>query len=231
MTGDRGIAMEARGLAKSFAGKAVLREVSCHLAPGEIVALTGVNGAGKTTLLRLLAGLSRPDRGNISWFGRCVGDCETRRLIGLLGHESGLYPKLTVGENLLFAARMHGLRKPAQQVDAWLRKCGLAAERQRLPGVLPRGIRQRVAIARAAIHRPSILLLDEPLAGLDESGVEHVRVLLQEWRQAVVAVLFTTHDCRATERLADRVLHLQAGRLIELGTEREPDSLPQKHAA
>jgi len=210
-------ALEAIGLRKALGGKAVLRGADFRLAAGAIVALRGANGSGKTTLLRCLAGLLRPDAGEIREFGRRVAPGQSaRRAIGMLGHETALYPHLTLRENLLFAGRMGSVAVPRDRADQWLQRIGLQPHADRLPGQLSRGMRQRAALARALIHAPRIVLLDEPFSGLDPQGAVWLASLLCELSGDGTAVCLVIHDERMAERLAPTILELRDGRLHAL---------------
>ncbi len=153
-------AISARRLSKRFGARRVLDAIELQVAAGQCVVLTGANGAGKTTLLRCLASLLRPSDGEVRWFGQSSADPAARRLIGMVAHETRLYPHLTLRENLVFAARMHDVAGPRRRADELLAAVGLAAHADRLPPALSRGMRQRAAVARAILHDPPILLLD-----------------------------------------------------------------------
>jgi heme ABC exporter ATP-binding subunit CcmA len=208
------ISIETRRLTKAFGARTVLDRIDLEVAEGQSVALTGANGAGKTTLLRCLASLVRPTGGDVRWFGEPAGkDPASRRMIGMVAHESHLYPDLTALDNLLFAARMCGVRRPRQEAERWLREVGLDAHAHRLPSRMSKGMRQRLAVARALVHDPQILLLDEPFSGLDAAGAEWLLELLRDLGRRGRTICFATHDRRMVCRLADTVLELQAGRL------------------
>lgn len=214
---SRSIAIETRRLGKTFGRQTVFKDVDLTVAEGEAVALCGANGAGKTTLLRCLAGVVRPSQGEVRWHGRpSAGSMAARRHVGWLGHESLLYPRLTLQENLLFAARMHGMNDARAVADRWLRGIGLARAADRVPSQVSRGMRQRVALARALIHQPTILLLDEPFSGLDLQGIQWLLELLSALTAKGCTLCFATHDPQITRRLADRVLMLRAGGLLEV---------------
>lgn len=209
------IAIEARGLSKTFGDRTVLSQVDLDVAEAEGVALTGANGSGKTTLLRCLASSLRPDGGEVRWFGRpATSGPQTRRSIGVVAHESFLYPHLTLRENLIFAARMYDVRKPADRAERLLAEAGLSEDAHRLPSRISRGMRQRLSVVRAMVHDPPILLLDEPAAGLDAEGTEWLLNLLLQLRGRGRTLCFSTHDDRLSRRLADRVLELRAGRVL-----------------
>ncbi|MHC4401490.1 MAG: ABC transporter ATP-binding protein [Planctomycetota bacterium] len=229
---DTRIAIRARGLSKVLGGRMVLRGVDVDVADGESVALTGANGAGKTTLLRCLASALRPGAGEVRWFGRRAGaDADARRLVGLLAHESRLYPHLSLRENLIFAARMCDVADPARCADRWLRDVRLARHAHHLPTQISKGMRQRVAVARALVHDPRILLLDEPFCGLDGQGTDWLARLLAEQRGRGKTLCFTMHDPREASCLADRVFRLRSGRLEEVALDDQAVSAESQSSA
>lgn len=214
---DRTTAIQTRGLCKSFGGRPVLRELDLNVAEGEAVALTGANGAGKTTLLRCLASILRPRSGEVRWFGQsAAANPAARRLIAMVGHETRLYPHLTVRENLIFAARMCDVGQPARRADQLLESIALPAHAHRFPAEISRGMRQRVAIVRALVHDPPILLLDEPFSGLDQQATDWLIGLWRDMHLRQRTVCFTTHDRQQAEHLCDRVLRLCSGRAEEV---------------
>jgi heme exporter protein A len=227
--------VRAHELTKHYGSRTILRRVDLEIAAGEAVALRGGNGAGKTTLLRCLAAITRPTRGEVSWLGQpAYGDPALRRCVGMVAHESRLYPHLTLRENLVFAGRMYGIGHPAERADQLLTDVGLAEHAQRLPMQVSRGMSQRVAVARALVHEPPILLLDEPFSGLDAEGHAWLLHTLVTRRETGCAICFTTHDEATADQLADRTWELRCGRLYELATalpqsERRPRELA--HAA
>ena len=165
------VAIQIRRLSKSFGRQLVLDEVDLDVTAGETVVLTGVNGTGKTTLLGCLASLLRPTSGEVHWFGRpATGNPEARRLLGMVAHQSRLYPHLSLRENLVFAARMCDVALPRQRAEELLAQTGLLRHAEQMPPVLSQGMRQRLAVARAMVHDPPIMLLDEPFTGLDVEG-------------------------------------------------------------
>ena len=174
----------------------------------------GINGAGKTTLLRCLAALVRPTAGSVFWFGSpAAAQPRDRSLIGMLGHETRLYPKLTVRENLLFAARMYAVPKALARVHGLLEEMGLMCHAERYPSQISRGMQQRVALSRALVHAPPILLLDEPFSGLDAAGSGWLMDVLHGLRQYGQALCFSSHDPNQTFELADEVFELRSGTL------------------
>lgn len=204
----------ASGLAKKFAGRLVLSWIDLTLAPGEIVHLLGANGAGKTTLLHCLGGRQPPSAGELYWLGESPQRRpDLRRHVGLATHEAALYPELTAHENLLFAARMSGLSQPLEHVARMFAALRLFPELDQPAGRLSQGLRQRIALGRAVIHRPAIVLFDEPFSSLDADGREWLVEWLRELRAQGCAILFSEHDERLAGRIADRQVELQRGAL------------------
>ena len=206
-------ALASRGLTYVRNRRPVLRGIDLAIAEGEIVGVTGANGEGKTTLLQCLAGALTPSAGHVEWFGESARSLVTHRLIGLLGHESGLYLTLTARENLLFAGRMCGLDQVADRADELLSATGLKHHAQQHAARLSRGLRQRLAIARAIIHDPPILLLDEPFTSLDASGCDWLAQFLSDLRDRRRSILVVTHVDQISRGLPDRLLCLRAGRV------------------
>ena len=210
------IAIQVRGLSKSFGRQEVLRGVDLDIPAGASVALTGANGAGKTTLLRSMASVLRPTAGEVRWFGRPAWqNPDARRLIGTVAHESGLYPHLSLRENLVFAARMCDVPQPHRRADELLRGAGLHAYADRTPAEVSKGMRQRVALVRGLVHDPAILFLDEPFSGLDAAGTQWLCRLLDELHARGRTICFAIHDSDMVRRLAGTVLELASGRVHE----------------
>ena len=204
-------AISARRLVKRFGRTAALRGLDLELANGSTLAVLGANGAGKSTLLRMIAGLARPSSGSLEVAGRPATSREARRCIGYVGHAKLLYPSLTARENLLFAARLYGLRDGAQRADAALAREGLAEVAGRLAGGFSRGMAQRLSIARGLIHEPEILLLDEPYTGLDRRSAERLAERIASLRGEGRTILWVTHDPERAARDSDRALVLAGG--------------------
>jgi heme exporter protein A len=216
MRPSEGPLLVAAGLSRAFGPLQALRGVDLSLAAGETLVVFGPNGAGKSTLLRLLAGIMRPTAGEIRVGGRPVrpGDPASRRGIGLVSHQSFLYDDLSLLDNLIFAARLHGVPEPAALARRSLEDAGLGARVQESPRSLSRGLQQRVSIARALLHDPVLLLLDEPFTGLDTASAARLRASLKYRAGEGRAAVLVTHQLAEAWELATRVAVLSAGRWV-----------------
>lgn len=209
-------AVEARALEKRFGFRPAVGPLDLQLAPGEFTVVFGPNGAGKTTLLRLLAGIVRPTRGEVWIAGERFGETgeEWRRRIGVLSHQSYLYPGLTATENLVFYARLYGLERPGERVAQALAGVGLADRAGDRVRDFSRGMQQRLALARTLLHDPSVVFLDEPYSGLDPHAAALLRQVLERLRKEQRTVLLVTHNLSQGLELADRVVVQAKGRWV-----------------
>jgi heme exporter protein A len=205
--------VHAERLTKAFGRAIVLRELNLDVSAGEAVAIFGPNGAGKSTLLRLCATLMAPTSGTLQLFGGAGGGRATRRRIGLVGHQSFLYPDLTARENLCFYARMHGSADGGRLADEWLERVALGEVADRPVRLFSRGMEQRLALARALLHEPDLILLDEPWSGLDADAADWLDGLLVELRRGGRTILASTHDFQRGLAVAGRAVILHRGRV------------------
>jgi heme exporter protein A len=212
----RKFAIDVHGLRKEIGGRVILRGIDLQVAAGETVVIFGPNGAGKTTLLRILATLTRPSGGAVKIAGADLADVgpAIRRWVGMLAHQTYLYDDLTAVENLRFYGRMFDTPDLAARIDEVLRLVGLSDRRDDRVRTFSRGMQQRLSLARAILHRPSILLLDEPESGLDPQAAAGLRALLAAVEQPNRAVLLTSHDLDLGLDLADRIVLLVGGRIV-----------------
>ncbi len=212
---ERVAALEARGVWAGFGDRQVLTGVDLTLEVGARLALIGSNGSGKTTLLRVLAGALRPTSGEVSIFSHSFSKNQraARASVGVLGHQSYLYPELTAAENLTFYARLYRVQRCAERVDQMLEVVGLSHRRSDRVGTLSRGMVQRLALARAVVHDPPLLLLDEPDDGLDERSSSTLEAVLSTGAAAPRTILLTTHDLENALRFGDNVAVLHGGQV------------------
>jgi ABC-type multidrug transport system ATPase subunit len=221
--------IEARALGKSFGPTPILRDVNLSVQAGGGAAVIGGNGAGKSTLIRLLAGLSAPNLGAALLFGESARSLrpDLRRRVGLLSHQSMLYPNLTARENLEFYATLYGVDDPRGQAVWWLERVALGASGDARVRGFSRGMEQRLALARAMLARPDVLMLDEPFAALDVDGTAMAAALVREAMGRGCAVLASAHSPGALETMGFAVLTLSRGRLARA----DPAVVPQSAAA
>ncbi len=215
-------ALELTGLNKSFAGNPAVDGLSLSVRAGELYALLGPNGAGKTTSLRMVTGLLQPDSGQIKVCGidARLDPVAAKRVIAWVPDEPLIYDKLTPMEYLEFVAGLWGIdadiaRYEADKLIGMLELCGKAHERCQ---GLSKGMRQKVALAGALIHNPKLIILDEPLTGLDAGAAKLVKEVLRARVARGVTIIMTTHILEVAERMADRIGVIDHGRLIAQGT-------------
>ena len=211
-----GHAIEVRGLTKAFGDKPVLNGIELGVERGSRTVIFGANGSGKTTLIKVLAAIYRPSSGNIRIGGLDIGreSREVRRLIGVVGHQTYLYPDLTVGENLRFYGQMYGLSAADGRIRKLIVGLGLLAYLHERAANLSRGMQQRVSIARALIHNPAVLLLDEPETGLDRHAMGQFGKVLETAKAELKTVVMTTHNLDYGLELADSVAVIAGGRIV-----------------
>ncbi len=214
-------ALQLSGLTKSF-DRPVVNGVDLTINEGEFYALLGPNGAGKTTILRVVAGLLKPDAGSISIFGidALTDPVAAKRLMAWVSDEPMVYDRLTPLEYLEFVAGLWQVeparaRKSAHELIGWL---GLTPHANELCGGFSKGMLQKVALAGALVHDPHLIILDEPLTGLDAGSARQVKDVLRQKTASGVTVIMTTHILEVAERMAERIGVIAGGRLIAEGT-------------
>lgn len=212
--------LQVEGVRKAFGKRTALEGVSFDVGPGERLALLGPNGAGKTTLIRCLSGRTRPDEGRIRLSGRPIGRPGVRDALGVVPQEIAVYPDLTTAENLHAFGRFHNLRgRRLRERVAWaLRWTGLESRGSQLVGSFSGGMKRRVNLACGVLHRPQLLLLDEPTVGVDPQSREKIYRMLEELRMAGTSILLTTHHLEEAESFSDRIVIIDRGRVIAGGT-------------
>jgi len=217
-----GPAVEVAGLTKAYGGRAVVRDLSFRIAPGEVFALLGPNGAGKTTTVEIVEGYRRADQGTVTVLGADPARAgrDHRARVGLmLQGGGGIEPRMTAREVIGLHARFHAAPRDPDELLAMVGLSGASRTRfRRLSG----GERQRLSLALALVGRPAVAILDEPTAGMDVEARAATRELLRGLRDEGSAVLLTSHDLADVERVADRIAIIDRGRLIAAGS---PDEL------
>src|SRR5499425_3937483 len=221
MTDAQPLALEIHGLAKRFDRPAVDgMDLAVHA--GEFYTLLGPNGAGKTTTLRMVTGLLKPDRGSISVFGidALADPTAAKRIMAWISDEPMIYDRLTPCEYLAFVAGLWGVddaitEARAHELMDWL---GLSPHANERCEGFSKGMRQKVALAGALVHEPRLIILDEPLTGLDAVSARHVKGLLGDRVRAGCTIIMTTHILEVAERMADRIGVIASGRLVAEGT-------------
>ena len=215
-------ALSIDGLSKTFGGKVAVDDLSLKVRAGELYALLGPNGAGKTTTLRMVAGLLKPNSGDIAVFGHDVlkDPAAAKQVIAWAPDEPMLYDRLNPMEYLEFVAGLWGVEAAvalprAEELLKWL---GLWDNRGERCEGFSRGMKQKTALAGALIHDPKLLILDEPLTGLDAAVARQVKDLLQARVKGGATVILTTHILEVAERMADRIGIINNGKLVAEGT-------------
>jgi len=206
--------LQADQITKAFGTHKVLNALSLRLEGGQLTCLLGQNGAGKTTLLRILAGLQKPNGGQILLDGQPLQE-NFRRQIGAVMHQTFLYEYLTALENLRFYAQIYQVPSDTHILKEALTRVGLGKVREVPVRIFSRGMKQRLTIARALIADPKLLLFDEPYTGLDLSGCQLLNELLVEEKAKGRIILATTHEFEFVRQVADRFVILNKGRLVD----------------
>lgn len=214
-SGEGSLHIDLRHVTRRVDGRRLVDGITLALEPGRVLMVCGPNGSGKSTLLKIIAGLTPPTYGDITFSGRSTAKWgpPLRADIGVLMHESLLYDELTVLDNLVFAARLYGVDRPGERAREMVRRMGLSLVAGEPARRLSRGMSQRLSIGRALIHDPRVLLLDEPYAGLDARWARELTRLLHERRAAETTVVLIVHEWRQAWPVADEVAVLLRGRL------------------
>ena len=214
------VAVQAKGVRKRFGAIAALDGLDLAVGAGEIYGLLGPNGSGKTTFIRCLAGLVRPDAGEITVLGRSPRDAVAAGRVGYMTQAAALYGDLSVGENLSFFARLEGVERAAERIEDALRTVDLLDRIRSTVSTLSGGMKQRVSLAAALLHQPDLLLLDEPTVGVDpvlrQEFWTHFRALASKG----VTILVSSHVMDEASR-CDRLGLIRAGRVLAEGTASE----------
>jgi len=220
-TSSSGLALKVEGLKKSYKRVHALKGISFEIKKGELFSLLGPNGAGKTTTIRILTGLTKPDEGSIFIFGQRLSKNEisAKKFIGYVPQQVNLDVELTVYENLLIHGLLFGmsLREIKERIEELLTLADLADRRSAKVKELSGGMRRRLLIVRALLHRPKILLLDEPTVGLDPHIRRKIWHLIKQIQEKGASILLTTHYMEEAEYLSDRVAFIFNGNILRVG--------------
>jgi len=212
--------IEVRQLTKEFDGKRVLRGIDFTVQKGEVFGFLGPNGAGKTTTMRIILGLLKPTSGQAMVLQETLEKSrELRKRVGVLLEEEGLYPRLSAYDNLEYFARLYEADGVAQRINETLGIVGLKGREREKVGYYSKGMKRRLGLARAILHKPEILLMDEPSSGLDPEAQKLVRDLILELsRGKGVTIFLNSHDLDEVQRICTRVAILQRGEIRALDT-------------
>ena len=205
-------------LRRRFGDVLALDDLSFEVIPGLVTGFLGPNGAGKTTTMRAIFGLTDLDAGSITWRDHRI-DQDQRRRFGYMPEERGLYPTMRVGEQVEYLGRLHGLspRDAQRSASRWLERLGVAERTDSRVEDLSHGNQQRVQLASALVHEPDLLVLDEPLAGLDPTGIDDIGAVLVEEAKRGRGVLLSSHQLDQVEDLCEQVVIIDHGRLVVSG--------------
>ncbi len=214
--------LEIDRVSKRYGDVVALRDMTFTVRPGEMFGFVGSNGAGKTTTMRIALGVLAADSGEVRYRGEPL-DLLTRRRIGYMPEERGLYPKMKAADQLAYLGELHGVPSGAARraAERWTERLGLAERRDDEVQKLSLGNQQRVQLAAALVHDPDILVLDEPFSGLDPVAVDVMSDVLRETCDSGVPVVFSSHQLELVQRLCDRVGIVRRGELVANGTVEE----------
>jgi ABC-2 type transport system ATP-binding protein len=211
--------LEVEGLRRSYGAVSALDDLSFEVQSGQVVGFLGPNGAGKTTTMRAIFGLTDLDAGVVRWNGEAVGQAQRRRF-GYMPEERGLYPGMLVGEQVEYLGRLHGMSHAdaASATGTWLERLDIGNRRKSKVETLSHGNQQRVQLAAALIHDPELLVLDEPLSGLDPVGIDAIGKVLVDQARAGCCVLISSHQLDQVENLCEQVTIIDHGHMVVSGT-------------
>jgi ABC-2 type transport system ATP-binding protein len=212
------VTLELIDVTRRFGDVVALDRVSFSIPEGQLVGFVGPNGAGKTTAMRIVLGVLAADGGSVRWRGAEV-DGSIRRLFGYMPEERGLYPKMRVVDQLAYLAQLHGVPRSDARRDAirTLEVLGVGDRASDRTEALSLGNQQRVQLAAALVHRPEVLVLDEPFSGLDPVGVDVLSGVLRDQAANGVPVVFSSHQLELVERLCESVVLIDRGRIVADG--------------
>ena len=225
-------AVKVEGLTKSFGNHLALRGIDLEVRQGESVVIFGPNGAGKTTLIKVLATIMNPSSGRILVDGLSLKNNaeEIQRRIGVVTHQTFLYSNLTAYENLEFYSRMYDVPRRKERIHKVVAMVGMTSRLHDRVGALSRGMQQRLSIARSLLHKPAIMLLDEPETGLDQQAISMLWEALETEGEGKRTIILTTHNLERGLELGDRLLILDKGKIVYEGSRQVLDLAGLKEA-
>ncbi len=225
-------AIKVEGLTKSFSNHLALRGIDLEVRRGESVVIFGPNGAGKTTLIKVLATIMNPSSGRILVDGLSLKNSaeEIRRRIGVVTHQTFLYSNLTAYENLEFYSRMYDVPRRKERIHEVVAMVGMTSRLHDCVGTLSRGMQQRLSIARSLLHKPAIMLLDEPETGLDQQAISMLWETLQTEGEGKRTIFLTTHNLERGLEVGERLLILNRGKIVYEGSRQVLDLVGLKEA-
>jgi ABC-2 type transport system ATP-binding protein len=213
---EENYSLSVENLVKRFGSKTVLGGVSFGVKKGEIFGLLGPNGAGKTTMIRVILDILRPDSGSVSILGSGFRE-EVKGRIGYLPEEGGLYRKITVFECIKYFSELKGYPVTDTEIDGWLKKLKLEEYRNRKVQELSKGLYRKAQFIVSVVHKPDILILDEPFYGLDPVNKMHIEALIQELKNNGMTIIMSTHQMDEVEKMCDRILLINKGNMVLYG--------------
>jgi ABC-2 type transport system ATP-binding protein len=217
---SEGPVIDVEGLEKLYGDLPAVRGLTFRVQPGEVLGLVGPNGAGKTTTIRSIAGIIIPSRGRISIGGHDLAKdaVAAKSLLAFIPDEPHLFEYLTVEEHLRFVGRLYQVADAGERIPGMLEEMELGTKRSALPGELSRGMKQKLAIACGLLHGPRVLLLDEPLTGLDPVGIRRMKATIVRRAEEGAAVILSSHLLHIVEEICTRVLVMNRGEAVAFGT-------------
>jgi ABC-2 type transport system ATP-binding protein len=225
MSSEQNPAIETKNLTRRFGELVAVQDVNLAVRAGEVFSLLGPNGAGKSTTISMICGLLAPTSGEVNVMGHSVRSegMKARACLGVVPQEVALYPDLSARENLVFWGKMYGLRGKAlnARVDELLKVIGLAERQKDRVSTYSGGMKRRVNIAVALLHKPPIVILDEPTVGIDPQSRRHILDNVKELNRQGTTVLYTTHYMEEAQELSSRIAVMDKGKLIACGTQEE----------
>ena len=213
-------AVETKGLTKLYGGKAAVKDLNLRVGEGQIYGYIGRNGAGKSTTLKMISGLASPTQGEVSLFGKPLSDPVVRRRLGVLIEEAGLYPNMTARQNVVMKAKCMGLAEE-KSIDQVLDLTGLSNTGKKQVKHFSMGMKQRLGVALALLGNPDLLILDEPINGLDPEGIKELRQLVLKLREEGKTILLSSHILGELSKIATNYGIIKDGELMEQITRSE----------